>query len=237
MSPDCASAPTLILTRPKAASLRFAEGFRRRVRLVISPLIEIEKVDAAYSPAEAVIFSSQNAVESIRDLPDCVKRRAYCVGAATAAAAKRAGFEVLGVAETAASLEQVLRAAAPRGPLLHLRGDVVAYPLAERLNQAGIETNQAVIYRQSPQPMTDEAREVLASGRPCIAPLFSPRSARLFAEAARGNHPALTLIAMSDAVAKACDGLIVKEIRTASAPDAQAMRQMIEEVLGDNESG
>ena len=237
MSPDCAAVPTLILTRPQAASLRFAEGFRGRARIVISPLIEIEKVAATYSPAAAVIFSSRNAVESSRTLPDIVARRAYCVGAATAAAARNAGFEVLGVAETAAALEQEICADAPVGPLLHLRGDVVAYPLAEKLNHAGIETNQAVVYRQSPQPLTEEARAVLVSGAPCIVPLFSPRSARLFAEAAQGGHPALTLVAMSKAVANACDGLMVRAIRVAVAPDAIAMRQMIEEVLGDNESG
>lgn len=220
--------PILLLTRPEAASRRFAAlpGLER-AEIVISPLMEIVPVEGRIPPEQALIFSSQNGVAAFLDRAKPMGRLAWCVGSRTAQMAEAAGFSVLGWAETAAALVDRMQASGQGGPFLHLRGDRVAFPLAESLNQAGIETDQLVIYRQDPLPLTQQAMAVLTGSAVVIVPVFSPQTARILLAQIGQPRARLIFVAISDAVARICAAADLGKVVTAASPDAQAMRSAV----------
>lgn len=224
--------PILLLTRPEAASHRFAAtiraAFAGELAIVVTPTMEIVFADAEIPPAKGLIFSSQNALEAYlaQDRPE--GRAAWCVGARTAEKLRAAGFDLRGWAETAERLLQVILTAKKPGPLLHLRGDQIAFPLADALNQAGIETNQVVLYSQRPLALTAEAQAALASGRDVVVPLFSPQTARNFlSQLAQPATARLVFVAISPAVARICAAAGIGSVVTAHAPDAAAMQSAV----------
>lgn len=81
-----------------------------------------------------------------------------------------------------------------------------------------------VVYAQEQQTLTAEAQAVLQGHIPVLVPLFSPRSAAIFAaELARiRGHSPLFVAAMSDEVARALH-IKAARISVAGTPDAAAM--------------
>lgn len=222
--------PTLLLTRPREGSARFAAQFRTRFGadwpVLIAPLMETEPQAVALGPAKALLLTSRHAIAPVLAAgPPC--REAYCVGEATAEAARLAGFEVVEKAADAAQLFTRLLAVKAAGqlagPLLHARGAETAFPLAERLNHAGVETHQAIVYAQRPQPPSPEAVALLAAEAPVLLAAFSPNSARLLADFGRAAQAPLWLAAISDKTAEACAGLPRAGLRIAPQPDREGM--------------
>lgn len=220
------SQPTILLTRPLAQSLRFADQVGGAV---ISPLMLPEFLDPALPETDfaAVILTSETGVQAARRisatgaaLPDL----AYCVGNRTTQAARAAGFQALSAEGDASALLALIKARHTSGKLLLLRPEDTAGDLTKDLNSAGIDTVSVIVYRQKPQSLTAEATALLQGDTPVILPVFSPRSARLLvAEIRRINgHAPLWLAALSPAVAQAFD-LPAELIQIAAQPDASAM--------------
>ncbi len=225
----------VLLTRPQAQSQTFAAAlqarFGDRLRPVLAPLMAPVFLAPALptGPFAAVIFTSATGVEAGRSLD--LPKRAWCVGAQTAARARAAGFQALSADGDAAALVAAILADPPTGRLLHLRGEEVRGDVADMLNSAGLETFSAVVYRQDPQPLTSEARAVLAENGPVIVPLFSPRTGALFRQALPDDLRAdLHFVAMSEAVADAVAGL-AGTVVIARRPDADAMLDAVAVLL------
>ncbi len=217
----------VLLTRPMAQSQAFAASlaarFGQAVRPVISPLMVPVFLTPKLpdGPFAGVIFTSATGVEVSMafDLP----KRAFCVGAQTAARARAAGFQAVSANGDAAALVAAILADPPHGRLLHLRGEDARGDIAETLTSAGTETVSAVVYRQDPQPLTDEALTILALDGAVIVPLFSPRSALLFRAALPPDRKAsLWMAGISGAVAETVDG-VAQRLEIARKPDADAM--------------
>jgi uroporphyrinogen-III synthase len=224
---------TLILTRPRAQSLAFAATLRARLpgrfRPVLAPLIEIAPLPAplALDGLQGLVFTSANGVEQFaarstgRGLP------AFCVGEMTAAAARRAGFAARSADGDVAALAALVSAAhrPGAGAFLHLRGRHAAGDLVARLAAAGIPARAAEIYDQVPVPIGGEALALLEAGAADALAFFSPRSARLFAEAARaarwdlGRAIAVSLSAAADSAL----AVPVGARRVAPAPTREGM--------------
>lgn len=226
----------VLLTRPEDASRSFAAALAARfdgqVRPVIAPLMAPVFLTPALpeGPFQAVIFTSATGVAAVRGVP--LPRRAYCVGAKTAAAAQAAGFDAIAAGGDADALVAAILADPPAGRLLHLRGADVRGDVAERLNSAGSETESVVVYRQEPQALTAEALNLLAADTVVVVPLFSPRSAVLFAKALpQGARARLWLVAMSPAVAEAAMTIPHGKLAIARQPDAEAMLETVEGLL------
>lgn len=223
--------PVLVLTRPEAASRRFAAAFAGRFGqdwpVLIAPLMQIVPAAVEVPRAAAVIFTSENAV---RFWPADAPRPAFawCVGARTAAAASAAGFTVRQGSGDAQGLVAAIRAAdAVDGPLLHAQGRHVAQDLALALNSAGIETLSVVIYDQIAVPAPAALTDVLAGEAPVLLPLFSPRSAELLQKACPIRRAPLWLAAMSPAVRGAAAPLRAARQVCAATPDAGAMLEAL----------
>ena len=195
-------APVLLLTRPEGDARRFEARVRALApgdwRTVVSPLLEIVPLAEPEAPDGTPVFTSAHAV------PFAGRgggRPAWCVGPRTAAAARAAGWTPReGGGDAEALLAAIL--AAPPEPLVHLRGVHARGRLAERLRAAGREAEERIVYDQRALPLMEEARAALDGPAPVVAPVFSPRSAVLLADALGNPSAPFRVIAVSAAAAE-----------------------------------
>ncbi|MCE8005560.1 uroporphyrinogen-III synthase [Aestuariivita sp.] len=232
--------PTLLLTRPEDAARRFLgqldPALVAQSAVCISPLIRIvPRTDPVETgTARGLIFTSANAVRAAehvfigRDLP------AYCVGGATASAARQAGWIAHQIGPDADALVVGLIRERPDGPLVHLRGRHARGDIAQRLTACDLPTREHVIYDQIALPLSSEALRFLDNPGPKIAPVFSPRTACLLADAT--DRP-LVLAALSPAVAGAFGDRPGCTIHIAASPDARSMGALVEKLMQSALSG
>jgi uroporphyrinogen-III synthase len=228
----------VLLTRPRAASDRFAADLCAALGplpVTVAPLMEtvprgpLPDLDGI----AGLIFTSAAGVEVFAAQTARRDATAWCVGGRTAAAAAAAGFaDVRTAAGDAEALTALIAAAAPEGRLLHLHGTHKAGALAETLLAAGHAVSEAVIYDQTAQAPGPGFAAALAGPGPCIVPLFSPRSARLFAAAVESVESGdigapIWAAALSPAVAAALPVGCAARVAVAARPDADAMIQAI----------
>jgi uroporphyrinogen-III synthase len=222
----------LLMTRPPEATDRFVAALppavRARLNLVVSPLLEIVTTATAidHGDARGLIFTSVNGVAAAATLTGRRDLPCHCVGDVTAAAARAAGWAAQAVGENAEAMIAALIADPPPAPLLHLRGAHGSGDVTGRLTRAGIETRVQTIYDQRLLPLTAQAMALLDGPDPVIAPIFSPRTARQFANMARGGAP-LYLVALSPAVAEPLETLAFRALDVAAHPDAVAMAALV----------
>ncbi len=215
--------PTVLLTRPKAQSQGFAALLKARVpnvQIVIAPLIEIKRASCVpdFSGVSGAIFTSQNAV-----IPaPSVGLAAWCVGERTAQAASAVGWDAYAAKGNASSLLALIEEKRPRGRLLHMRGEISRGQIAERLRALGHDVDDAIIYTQPLLPASEKMKALLSGENPVILPLFSPRTARHFADVADVKAP-LHIVALSQAVADEVRDIRYGTCEIAPRLDAEAM--------------
>lgn len=183
----------LVILRPEpGASATLARASAAGIEAVAIPLFAVAPVEWLAPDAsrfDALLLTSANAVRfggaqlaGLRELP------AYCVGEATAIAAREAGFAVAG---TGASDATALIERVPRGlELLHLTA-------RDHRAIAGVTT--IVVYENAtidPPP----SLEPLAGG---VAMIHSPRAAARLADLVEARED-ISIAAISEAAAAAC---------------------------------
>lgn len=220
---------TLLLTRPMEASQRFARQLHERfenVSVMISPMMEISFLPLPdIIQPDAIIFTSRNGVAAWAQANQPNPDNCYCVGEATAEAARALGFDPFISGGNAAHLIDDLINIAPKGTLLHVRGRHVAADLIGSLSNAGLHAKDVISYEQRLIALSPDAQELLQGGERVIVPLFSPRSATHFANSGPFG-PQVRKIAISKAVARACNGAQV-----AQTPDVEGMLSAISDIL------
>lgn len=210
--------PSVLLTRPLADSLRFAEMLAG-MRVVISPILQIQPVEydvARLLAAKGLVFTSAHAVPAAGPGKG---RLALCVGGRTAQAAEMAGFKVQEGNGFADGLFSLIKAA--EVPLLHPHGQHLA---------AQLPVEGMVVYDQLPQPLNPAAITLLAGQAPVILPIFSQRSARLIAEQVIGCTAPIRVAAISNAVLGAFDGLVAMSA-VADEPSSDAMAKVVGQLI------
>lgn len=211
---------------------------------LIDPVLEIVPVPATLdlAPVAAVAVTSAAAVRALAALTPRRDRPLFAVGAATAAAARAAGFDQVDAGEDtdagdAAALAARLVRAAPHDrspwPVLWPRGREVAADLAAlafALAPGRVEIRPVVVYAAEPR-RPDAALAAVAAGQVAAVLLHSPRGARAAAAALEAaglaSPPA---IALSPAVAAAWPGEV---LAVAARPDADALREALGRALAD----
>ena len=179
---------------------------------------------------QAIIFTSETGVASALHMTR-LPRLAYCVGDQTALAARKAGFQTRAAAGDAGALIDFILQEKPVGPLLHICGEETRGDVAGRLVFAGIQTHSLIAYRQNPTTLTAAALRLLAGKTPVIVPLFSPRTAQIFATQVELFATApLYVTAFSLAVAHALEGLAIENLQTATTPTSDAMIAAIRQI-------
>ncbi|MBI1245111.1 MAG: hypothetical protein GC202_08900 [Alphaproteobacteria bacterium] len=185
----------VLVTRPLGEAELFAVALAMRGHeAVLAPMVTIAPVAGAevdLGEAQAILFTSANGVRAFaiarreRDLP------AFCVGDATAAAARATGFtnveSASGDVEALATLVRE-RLKPADGALVHAAGTVVAGDLSGALSADGFEVRRAQLYKAEPAAtMPAEAAAEIRAGRIDAVTFFSPRTAEIFARVAHAS--------------------------------------------------
>ena len=225
----------ILLTRPLAESKELAAlladvGYDS----VIDPMLTIQPLPTARAQLiglgtrqfQAVIITSQHAVEAVHLSPELLALPAYAVGLKSAKAARRAGFTkthvgARGVTELAAQIGAELN---PRsGNLLYLRAQQVSQFIQPLLPAFNIQ--EIITYRAVPSThLSDTARQALMQQDIGAVLFFSRQSALAFQQAANDVPlDGVAAICLSADVASALDGSRWKEVKIATHPTQSAM--------------
>jgi uroporphyrinogen-III synthase len=199
---------------------------------IVSPVLIMRERTEAVLPDEehlsGLVFTSANGVRAYlahrpeRTLP------AWCVGPATAAAARAAGFaRVYESAGNATDLANfIARHVAPAiKPLLHVANAAASGEVKRLLAEQGIETVFAPLYDMLPSAsLSDAANSILDGDLPCIVLVHSAKGAQRFAELCAGqclNH--LTVAAISDSAARPLNTLDLNAVYIAPEPNEDGL--------------
>lgn len=226
-------APTILITRPEPAAAALADAIGvelgPEVPILRAPLMRIEVLSPSL-PLDGVtrlIFTSRHGVEGFtrlntrRDIPG------IAIGPATAAVARAAGLRVdEGPGDAAGLAARLAGEGGDAARCLYLRGRHVAADLAAELRARGIPCAEAVVYDQVAQPLSGTARALLSGTAPVVAPLLSPRSARLLGEAAPFAAP-VCVAALSERVAQALPPGTARLTQVAERPDLPALMRLL----------
>ena len=189
---------TFIITRPAEDARRFMQAARGvGARVISMPVIDIHFLDDAVIPAldfQAVAITSANGARAIARRPACERARltkavALTVGPASSAAAREAGFSRIMQAggDVAALIDMARQRLRPEdGPVLYASGAITRGELERHLGEFGFHVHRAVLYEARPATeLNAQTRQALAEAAGVVA-LYSPRSARIWAELVRG---------------------------------------------------
>lgn len=222
----------VLVTRPSGQAQATAELLRRRGHEpLVDPVLAIEpvplpKIEAA--GLTALVVTSANAVPALPATLRAVPL--FCVGSATAAAVRAAGWPVAGTASgDGGDLARLLAAELAPGHVLHLGGEDRAPDLATGLAAAGFVLGHVVAYRavQAIELPAATRAELQIAGLDAVL-LFSPRTARIWCGLVRdaglgGSVARLIAACLSPAVAEAAGSLRWREIRVAMSRDQTAL--------------
>ena len=208
----------LLVLRPEPqASAMVAALAARGVEAEAAPMLDIvgvadpvARVRAADAGADGLIFTSAQAARLIAAddrRADLLALPVFAVGAATAAAARAAGFLSVSSSDGDAAALVAALAASGRRRLVHVAGHDRTGAVAERLNAAGQHVSIAEIYHAEPTRALDASlANGLAAGRFSALVVASARTAAAFAALMSSNGgldrlAELVLFAISTAAA------------------------------------
>lgn len=230
--------PLVLLTRPiDRAKPLAAELDALGIEALIWPVLDITPTLSTTPPlndAQAVLMTSPRAVEALpTPIGDITSAPAFCVGGATAAAARNAGFSVVHDADgDAGDLATMVDAclSPTDGPLLYLRGLDVARDMTALLpgfTIRAVEVYQAATMTTPPA----NVKKALSAGNLAAVALFSPRAAATFASALTDEMQkglvATTAVVMSDRVAIKLNQTAFQSVVVAERTTGNAMRAAI----------
>lgn len=228
--------PRVLITRPLAEAQALSRRLEARGHTTaVEPLLTIEPLPAALDLAgvQALALTSANAAPA---LGAATHLPVFAVGEASAAAARAAGcMRVERAGGNATSLaRRIIAACRPQdGAILHPSGTEVREGLAEALHAAGFRIRRQAVYRAVPaQALSAPTRAALREGIDAVL-LFSPRTARIFAELVVRHGlerclDASDALCLSAAVAEPCRALAWRCVRIAARPDGDALLDLLE---------
>jgi len=196
------------------------------IHTVEAPLQRIDPLPGIPSleGVEGLIFTSENGVRCFANMSPRRDFLTYCVGPRTAAIAREVGLTAEHAKGNASDLAAYILAQCPDGPLLHLHGTHTQGDIPGKLAQAGLEVQGAAIYEQAAARPPPGFAAALGGPATVIAPLYSPRSATLFAQAAGGIRPGQWVLpCLSTAVKGALPPDLQALATIATAPNTKAM--------------
>ena len=198
---------------------------------VVAPLLAVRPVPGGpidLNGVGALAFTSANGVAAFAARAAARALPAFAVGAATAAAAREAGFtQVTSAKGDVAALAPVIAARAPfAGEVLHPGAVALAGDLVGALATLGVPARALAVY-ETVARAPDAATAPLIPRLAAVL-LHSPRAARVLA-AHLTDHPAPNLFALclSEAVAAPLRGSALAGVRAAPAPSEAALLALL----------
>ena len=176
---------SILLTRPIKASKRIKGELlatNNQLDICISPLIEIQypTYDFLQQEYSGYVFTSENAIHSLLSKGvNLGSVSVYCVGNQTRKLAINVGYNVIQTFNRVEEMVSGLEKSEFTDKLFYFRGEHVSQDLKLVLGNKGIEIEELIVYNQRKCPLAKEALTLL-SEKPCLIPLYSARTARLF---------------------------------------------------------
>lgn len=234
----------VLITRPIEDAKPLADALaERKVDVLIEPLLEVTPLDDAeidLDDVQALLFTSANGVRAFAGLNARRDLKVLAVGDGSAEAARRAGFTQVesakGDVEALAALV-VDRLKPEDGFLFHAAGTVTAGDLKARLEGLGYRVRRAQLYdAKIATTLSPETRANLTLGGVDAVLLFSPRTARTFAElwqaAGASSLGTIQALCLSAAVAREIDTLGWQAVEIADRPDLPSMLALVDAAAG-----
>jgi uroporphyrinogen-III synthase len=237
-----------LVTRPEEDAAPVAAALRARgIAPLFAPMLRIApepdaaaRLRGALVGVQAVLFTSANGVRAYAQASRRFELPAYCVGEASAAAARIAGFRTVASADgDVAELTALVasRLAPGNGALLHAGGTVTAGDLGADLAAKGFTLRRVELYRAvAAAGFAPEIAAALYGDEIELALFFSPRSGesfvRLAREAGLTEHCSnMTAVCLSRNVAAALSGMPWRAIAIAAAPNLPALLAALNEIV------
>jgi uroporphyrinogen-III synthase len=174
---------------------------------VVAPLLAVRVLpDVAVDlrGVAALAFTSANGVRAFADVSGERGLKVFAVGAATAQAARGAGFKsVLSADGDVEALAEGIaaRRSELRGAVLHPGALEPAGDLAGALEKQGVEARRLILYETAPVDLTDAQAAALTQSDAVL--LHSPRAAQVLAKVLKTYpSPDLRALGLSKAVVK-----------------------------------
>jgi uroporphyrinogen-III synthase len=186
---------------------------------------------------EHVIFTSETAVRAFARLELRRSFQTWCVGEHTAKVAALAGFNVLTGPGDARGLVGQIAKSRPETACFWPHGADTAFDIARALMLAGVRTSSAIVYDQMARPLSTEASEVLRQACPVLVPLFSTRSAALFAEEGRCATAPLLIAAIGATAAQKVAVLKPEKCIVAAKPDSESLLDALDQLAHPSATG
>ncbi len=231
----------LLITRPAEDARELADRLQALGHeTTIEPMLTIAPVPYSFpdAPIAAIVLTSRHGARMIageftRHLANVP---GYCVGKATAEAARIAGFKhVMDGGGNAAALTAAVSGAfdSDNGVVLHARGRHTRGDIAGKLRRQGFDAREVIVYEAIATPeLSLRARKAITSHALDGIVFLSPRTAQIFAVLVNnaGLTPALAGLdayCLSDAVAAPLAGLSMNDA-IAGQPSLSALLDLLE---------
>ena len=232
-----------LITRPRRDGMRFAADLKQRgIEAIIAPILKFIPLPPPgdfmdnLGKAQALLFTSANGVRAFPAMGQSCEKPVLAVGAATAAAARQAGFRHITSAagDTADLADRVIERLDPlAGPLFHATAAGGDGTLSRNLRQAGFTVHRRALYAIQIAPhMPRKARLMLLNihktGDLAVGFFFSPRSSAAFVTlvkdaALQDACPHMAACALSAAAAAPLQELAWRDIIIAKRPESTAL--------------
>ncbi|MCF2871518.1 uroporphyrinogen-III synthase [Octadecabacter sp. G9-8] len=214
--------PTVLITRPRVASERFSVALARVAgpfRPLIVPAFELVATGARIPDFEAAVFTSRAGVAFA---PKGNGRVAYCVGDATADAARQAGYTAISAGGSAQDLCAVILARGALEKLVHIRGEVSIGDVSTVLTSGGLVCAEIVAYRKDVVPVDGSVLGILQSVEHLIFPVFSAETVSILIDW-QFDFSGAHVVTISDSVGEAAVGMSPASITVSDHPNLQSM--------------
>jgi len=240
----------VLITRPKDQSDALAATLEARgIKTMIAALLEIEAVMPELpnmAGIQSVLFTSRQApapfAKSCREKgfdPNDIK--VLAVGAATADAAREAGFG--NITPAAGNVEALVKQAQvlfdrKKGPLLYVRGNEISSDIAAILAKSGLVVENFILYNSNmATALPKDVIDAMFVGEIRYVMLYSARTAEALCQLIKQNRlgsacPQIIAICMSAQVAESARAVQWKSVRVAAQPTEEAMIADLEAARG-----
>lgn len=213
---------TLLMIRALHQAKSFVTELAAPSPVIYAPMVRIETLNADQElpRADIIIFTSSNAVRLYAHKTHDRTSRVVCVGSITARVATERGFNVSHIFETAKQVVAYLQKnISSETPILYPRAETVSLDIADALSDARYAVHNAILYRQTFQPLSVEGIAVIESF-PTIVPILSLEVAKRFKDALVSIRPMdLTVVCISVPVAAVFNDLSGFRVEIAQKPD------------------
>lgn len=230
----------LLVTRPREDAEAFAAILKARGhQALVAPLLDLHFLsdgEISLNGIQALLASSANGIRGFaarspeRNLP------VYVVGPQTAEVARQFGFADVISAEgdSAALIAKVAESTNPaNGKLLHAAGAETAGRIKQALEAHGYEVEAVILYEAVPvESLPADACEALRANMVDGVLIFSPRTARIFAELVTKTGLAehcrrLEAFCISAATTEGLSPLPFARLSVAGSPNQAAMLDLL----------